>query len=295
MQLNTFRRILFLDQRPNLMDSAPLAKFRVLLLELEEVQYKYQPLYEVEKERILSVVQEYYQKLIDNAAINFLNEFQSEIRATQSKEEKQYIVRCAVKQLNFFMLETYTWNERKSHTFPDLIIKTNMKHQLVRLYLEVISETDDSPTTDILDEVYQRYFNEPAPVPAVIFDAPVLVLETKIPATRTEPNQGFVSRMEDFRSEVKGILSYDTIIKNPKRFAEIEIDLFLKGYIDEDYNFTHKHGLKSEMAQIYHQMIRDGYFMPRDFENMMDIKPREIRKFLDHRYQVNLDKQFRSL
>lgn len=295
MQLNTFKRILFLDHRPNLTDSYPLAKFRFLLLDLEEVHYKYQPLYEVEKDRILSVVQEYYQRLIDNASINFFNEFQAEIRASKTREEKQYIIRCAIKQLNFYMLETLTWNERNSNTYPDLIIKTNMKHQLVRLYLEVMSETEELPTADNMDEVYQRYFNEPAPVPSVIHDATTVVRAMDPKANSSEEEKEFQIRLCDFRPEAKGILSYDTIIKNPKRFAEFEEHLFLYGFIDEEYNFTNKHGMKSEMAEKYHQMIKEGYFFPRDFKRFKDILPRDIRKFLDHRYQVNLDKLFRSV
>jgi hypothetical protein len=128
----------------------------------------------------------------------------------------------------------------------------------------------------------------------MIQDATIVVRSLEVKSNLAEEEKEFQLQLCDFRPEAKGVLSYDTIIKNPKRFAEFEEHLFLYGFIDEEYNFTNKHGMKSEMAQKYHQMIKEGYFFPRDFKRFKDILPRDIRKFLDHRYLVNLDKQFRN-
>ena len=52
----------------------------------------------------------------------------------------------------------------------------------------------------------------------------------------------------------------EAIIKTPTRFASFEESLFQNGYIDENYKFVDKHGMKNEMAAIYHQLINKGYF-----------------------------------
>lgn len=292
MLLNTFRRILFLDLRTTLSDSIPLAKFKSLLLELEQVQYKYQPFYELEKERVKNARQEYYQRMIDNAAMDFVNQFNLEISSAKSENEKKYVIHSALKSLMYYLQENYRLQTKGSMKKRDeVFVHTAMKNQLLRLYLEVKNEQKEVFDFEEMEEVYQCFYSESAPVPSIIFDAPLMILNSN--AVNQEKELDFQTRMNDFRPEQKGILSYDTIIKNPKRFAEFEENLFLYGFIDEEYNFTNKHGMKSEMALKYHQLIDEGYFMPRDFKLLKDIKPRDIRKFLDHRYQVNLDKQFR--
>lgn len=293
MLLNTFRRILFLDLRTTLSDSIPLAKFKSLLLELEQVQYKYQPLYELEKERVKNARQEYYQLMIDNTAVDFVNQFNSEITSAKSENEKKYVIHSALKSLMYYLQENFRIQSKVVLKKRDeVFVHTAMKNQLVRLYLEVKNEQKEVFDFEEMEEVYQRFYGEPVPVPSIIFDAPLMILNTKL--VNPEKELDFQTRMNDFRPDKKGILSYDTIIKNPKRFAEFEENLFLYGFIDEEYNFTNKHGMKSEMAMKYHQMINEGYFMPRNFKLLKDIKSRDIRKFLDYRYCVNLDKQFRT-
>jgi hypothetical protein len=48
------------------------------------------------------------------------------------------------------------------------------------------------------------------------------------------------------------------------------------------------------MAAFYHQLIRKGYFNNRVFPDNIELKPLFIRKFLDNRYSINIDKQFRN-
>lgn len=293
MTLETFRRILYLDLRPSVLEKFPLAKFKLLLMELEDIQYMHQPYFEVEKERTINSRHEYYQRLIDNAAITFLNEFRSELSESKSEKEKQYIIDSALKTVTYYLLEIHLRLDSIPDNLTESLVRPTLKHQLIRLYAEVSNEQKEIESNDSIDEGYQRFFNEFAPTPSIIHEAYFVVAASLPKPSIIHSDNDFQIHFADFRPEKKGILTYDTIIKNQKRFGEFEEHLYLYGFIDENYNFTNKHGLKTELAQKYHDIIKEGCFMPRDFKLLKDIKPRDIRKFLDHRYRVDLDKQFR--
>jgi hypothetical protein len=277
------------------MEKFPLAKFKNLLLELEDLPYRHQPLFEVEKERTFNIRQKYYQRLIDHAAISFLNGFRNELCNAKTEEERQYIIDIALKNLTHYLLENYMRCTSYPNNLSESLVKLALKHELVRLYVEVSSEQNAKIGDGFIEEVYQRFYNESAPTPPMIHEASFVVAIPDSKPLIIHSNNDFHIHYADFRPDKKGILSYDTIIKNPKRFANFEKDLYLQGFIDQDYNFTHKHGLKNELAAVYHEMISKEYFSPRDFEKLKEIKPIDVRKFLDYRYQVNLDKQFRVL
>ena len=123
---------------------------------------------------------------------------------------------------------------------------------------------------------------------------PIQIASPSNPKAIPQAPKPFKALTNDFRDTSKGILSYEAIIKTPTRFASFEESLFQNGYIDENYKFVDKHGMKNEMAAIYHQLINKGYFHQHTFQPTKQIKDVDIRKFLDHRYQANLDKQFRT-
>ena len=51
--------------------------------------------------------------------------------------------------------------------------------------------------------------------------------------------------------------------------------------------------MKKYLAACYHQLIRKGYFQKRLYPGKIEVKNRDITKFLDHRYRTDVDKQFR--
>lgn len=291
--LKDFNRILFLDLRPWLLAKDPMVKFKLLLQEMEDVPFYHQPLFDVDWDKPINARQSFYLKLIENAGASFLNSFQSELNSAKDIREKNYLIHTKLGEIQSFIKEWCSVLGNITSSKDVAFVFDNLQHQLVRLFMEI----QESKNGDVLsmDEVYEMLFNTSAPNPERIIDAPVIVLSETATIKANEVNRSFVPIMDDFRAELKGILSYDIIIKNPKRFAEAELDLYFKGFIGVDYNFTHKHGFKNELATIYHEFIAKGYFNPRDFERLKDIKPRDIRKFLDCRYNVNLDKQFRSI
>ena len=153
-----------------------------------------------------------------------------------------------------------------SPTGDEAFILFYLKHQLVRLYMEIQEhypdQLKDEPLTE--EDIYLAYFNHSAPSPSYIVEAEkinVSGLATK-PKAQTQ-NTTFRAIQDDVREAAKGILPYATMIKNANRFSSFEDQLFQKGYIDTNYKFTNNHGQKNELAAIYHQLVKKGYFSPR--------------------------------
>lgn len=295
MMLEIINRILFKDLRPWLLNKEPQVKFKMLLSELESAKHRFQPAYEVEWLKPGSARQEYFMLLIENDVITFLNHFYGEMSNTTNEKEREYLINKHIKRIKALNLDlAFLLNSVPSSKDCEFVLQF-LKHQLIRLYLEILTEEKNPNQIIEPEDLYQVFYFETVPSPAFILDAPPIEIEKPlIPIQSPRQEDSFVPILEDFRPEEKGICSYDKIIKNPKRFAEFELSLFLQGFIDEEYNFTHTHGLKNELAAIYHELIAKDYFLPRDFEKLKEFKPRDIRKFLDYRYNVNLDKQFRT-
>jgi len=151
----------------------------------------------------------------------------------------------------------------------------------------------EAPLTE--EELYYSYFHEPAPAKPFIVKAEKRPSAKPVASTATKPHTTpFNAIKNDIRTEKKGIYTYEQIIKNSSRFAQIEEELYQHGYLDDGYNFTDQHGQKQFLAAFYHQLIRKGYFSKRAFPGNVEIKPLHIRKFLDHRYNADVDKQFRN-
>ncbi|MBN7816846.1 DUF6617 family protein [Algoriphagus pacificus] len=313
--LETYNRILFLDLRPWLLSGFSELKFKQDLQDLKKAFYQVQPLYEVSFPKALTNKRKYFLSLIDAEALEYLNYIHKQVSESINTNAKKYHVHMALtRTLNEKLRETAQAIQEQEYspnqydpTFGVLPTDTSiadgayilfyLKHQLVRLYLEIQDSypelLKEEPLTE--DDIYLTYFNHTAPNPSHVSEAvPIQIASPSNPKAIAQAAKTFKALTNDFRDTSKGILSYDAIIKNPTRFASFEESLFQNGYIDENYKFVDKHGMKNEMAAIYHQLINKGYFHQRTFQPTKQIKDVDIRKFLDHRYQANLDKQFRT-
>ena len=171
-----------------------------------------------------------------------------------------------------------------------------LKHQLVRLIMEIQDSYPDYLKDDALipDEIYNKYFNEAAPERPYIIEAENYPNTNQAPQPQQKNSKpAFNAIRDDIWEEGKNILSYNQILTNPSRFAHVEEELYDKGLIDNNYHFTDKHGMKKYLAAFYHQLKRKGYFNKRLFPGNIEVTDLSIRKFLDHRYKTNVDKQFR--
>lgn len=313
--LETYNRILFLDLRPWLLSGFSELKFKQDLQDLKKAFYQVQPLYEVSFPKALTNKRKYFLSLIDAEAIEYLNYIHRQVSESINANAKKYHVHMALtRTLNEKLRETAQAIQEQEYS-PDQydpkfgVLPTNtstadgayilfyLKHQLVRLYLEIQDsypeQLKEEPLTE--DDIYLTYFNHTAPNPSHISEAvQIKIASPSNPRITPQSIRSFKALTGDYKDAPKGILPYNAIVKSPSLFASFEESLFQNGYIDEEYKFVDKHGMKNELAAIYHQLIKKGYFNPRTFQPIKPIKEVDIRKFLDHRYQTNLDKQFRT-
>ncbi len=314
-ELDIYNRILFLDLRPWMNSSVSEMKFKQDLNDLEKTYYQVQPSFELSFPNPLSNKRKYYTALIDHEAIRFLNNLHKAVEEAVNDNEKKYHVHWALTRTLPQKLKelAQVLNERQYHeeqyqpktglSSQDKVLADEsfiihyLKHELVRLFMEIQeaypSLLKQDPVTE--EEIYYTYFEQTAPQPSVIVEA------TKKPLAKAAPIKPdsveastFQPISNDVRPEKKGILPFSTIIKNPSRFGSFESKLHENGYIDTDYNFTNKHGAKNELACIYLHLMNKGYFNKRQFPGNKEIKDVAIRKFLDHRYATDIDKQFRT-
>ncbi len=313
--LELFNEILFLNHRPWKFGNQSDIKFKQLLLEVKKEYYTHQPNYEIDFIKPLSHIRKYYHAIIEYEAIAYLNDLHSEISAALSDNEKSYLVHVALTKLISQKLKETANVIRKRNYSPeqfDLKFQSKaadkniadesyilhlLKHHLVRLVMEIQDSYQEYLKEGTLtpDEIYYTYFNETAPEISYIIEAGNYPNTNQIPQAQQKDSKPAFNAIRDDIWEIgKNMYSYSQLIANPSRFAQFEIELHEKELIDGNYNFTDKHGMKKYLAACYHQLIRKGYFRKRIFPGNIEVKNRDITKFLDHRYKTNIDKQFRN-
>ena len=312
--LNIYNDILFLNLRPWIFGKQTDSKIRQLLSEIKEENYKTPPKYEVTFIKPLSNIRKYYQKIIDNEDINYLNELHTAISNTLNKAEKEYIVSCAInKIIAQKMNETAeVINERKytpeqfdlkrqskisdTHLADESYILHLLKHHLVRLTME-IQEFYSQYLTEILspEEIYNKYFNETSPKEKYISDANNYSETYQVNDIKQQKltKATFKIIKGDIHPGKKDVALYNDIIRNPDRFGRFEEQLSIHQFINENYFYCGKQGYKNKLAIIVHLLIEKNYFNNFNDTERRKITPRDIIKFINHRYDIDIDKQFR--
>ncbi|MEX2335704.1 MAG: DUF6617 family protein [Fulvivirga sp.] len=314
-QLEVFNRILFLNLRPWLLVEVSDLKFKQDLAELKKVYHQYQPSFEISFPKPLNNRRKYFYTLINSETIQFLNYIHTQVSESINANAKKYHIHMALtrtlkEKLNEtaqiindrnYSPETFDPKfgilQESAQLADEAYVLYLLKHQLIRLYLEIQDAYTEHLKEDALteDDIYLTFFNHTAPNPSHIIEADKITIAKPVEKSESVHKQtSFKPITTDFRDEAKGVLSYSTIVKNQDRFARFEESLRLHDYIDDNYNFLDKHGMKQELAMIYHLLISKGYFNPIRFNPNKAIKEVDIRKFLDHRYNTDLDKQFRT-
>jgi hypothetical protein len=313
--LDLFNDILFLNLRPWLMSKNPDLKFKQLIKDVKREYYVQQPKYEIAFVKPLSSIRKYYCAIIEAESIRFLNDFHSEIETTYSDSEISYLVHHVLnKKFSQFLKDIAKLISEKKYSSDQFDLGSNnfskdrciadesyilhfLKCSFIRLFLEIQDSYFEFLNEEIVtqEEIYYKYFNENHPsLPTIIAaenfpnTSPIVKSNTK------EVKPPFNPIKDDLRQDNKKVLLFDKIIKNPSRFSHIEVLMFEKELIDENYNFKDKYGLKKYLAALYHQLIRKGYFNKRHFPENKAVEPLMIRQFLDYRYNTHIDKQFRN-
>ncbi len=316
-KLNLINDILYRDNRPWKAEQYSEPKFKQLLNDIKPVQQKQPPLYHIEFEKPITFKRKYFLKLIDTDAATFLNEIHTAVKRSQSANHKKFQVYPALnktlKDLLFATNQIITERDlqedkfklvqgkiQKGNTADEAFIFHYLKHQLIRLYLEISESYLDYRKTENLEieDLYATFFSEVAPEPIVITPSLKIDKETISEQITVKPQETqketFIPISDDNRPAKKGVASYHDLINNPHRFASFEEKLFLNDYITSQYAYCGKQGYKNQLAIIYHLLIEKNYFNHFNDTTKSKITTREIVKFLNHRYDVDVDKQFRS-
>lgn len=316
--LELYNRILFLDLRPWILTELSEAKFKQDLNDLQKVFHQFQPVYELSFPKPLNNKRKYFLTLIEAEGIRFLNQFHQQVNDSLNDQAKVYLVHMALtrtlhSKLNEIkqVIQDHDYKQDyfdtkfngvnvNSFTADEAFIIFFFKHQLVCLYLEVQVNYQTYLNIEPLSEteIYLTYFGHSSPEPSLINKAAKIEhVSPANPLLNIKSSTNFKPIASDVREAAKGILSYQDIIKDSDRFASFEESLRLSDYIDDSYNFTDRHGMKNNLAMVYHNLIKKGYFNKRKFpgkKGIKEIQEVDIRKFLDHRYNTDVDKQFRS-
>lgn len=288
-------------------------KYQQMLQTVNKETYLRQPLYCIDFIRPLTAKTKYYHAIIEQKLIKHLNSVHLSMANAITENEKKFQVHRALNQelkskligveslilkKNYFfdLIDPKNSNRSNDSTFRDeAYIIQLVKYKLIWLYLEIqdnyLPYLKEDPITE--EEIHLTYFTEP--FQSLIKTAPDLGLpNATIQITPITDNKLFTPVQRDFRAIKAGILSYKQIIKNPVLFASFEAILFEVQLIDLDNNYCGKHGEKQKLAAIYWALIHRRYFTQRNFNKLRDIKPIEVCKFLDYRYNIDLEVQFRA-
>ena len=307
--LELYHNILLID-RPWL-SSFTDQKYQQLQQTVSKENYAQQPLYELSFPKALTAKRKYYHALIDNEARRYINTIHSIVKDASNENERKYWIHNtltrklkdqfseAAKAINknqFYFPAIDDKNQTQSQKDNAYIVQL-LKYELIRIYLEVQDSysayIQDDPLTeaDLLSIYFQ---NEEAPEKSFIVKAPDYNLPKAKEELITQEDVKFQPIKADIREVPKGILKYTDLIANTDKFAAFETELFHQGLINQQYEFAKKHGQVSELAAAYHVLIKKKYFNQFFFPGRKKVTDLHIRKFLNHRYKANIDKEFRN-
>lgn len=313
--LDLFNDILFLKFRPWLMSRKADLKFKQLLKDVKREYYVHQPKYEIAFVKPLSSIRKYYCAIIEAESIRFLNDFHSETKAALNDQEISYLIHHVLnKKLSQLLKDIAKLIIERKYSHDQFELGSNnfskdkciadesyilhfLKSSFIRLFLEIQDSYLELLNDEVMtqEEIYYKYFNENLPSLPTIIAAENFPNTSPIAKSNSKEIQPpFNPIRDDVRQDNKKVLLFENIIKNPSRFSHIEELMFEKELIDENYNFKDKYGLKKYLAALYHQLIRKGYFNKRYFPENKAIELYMIRKFLDYRYNTDIDRQFRN-
>ncbi len=192
----------------------------------------------------------------------------------------------AEKQLNHAEQERMHAEENQILTF--------MKGSLAALYLDIQEQADLAATSLVSiseEQIYSYHFLEEPPVESLIIKA-----ETITPALpKNQSSETFVPYKGDVVQNNKLKISYKMILKADE-FYELEKQLFAYGLLDKYGQFAPNKAKSHSalMSAVYKKIIMAGFFRKKLPGNPSEVSENDIRKYLDHRYGVKLDQQFRK-
>jgi hypothetical protein len=316
--LKVFNNILFESLRPWKINSDNERFWGNKLSELKRSKYSFQPHFKVSLPGNLNNIRKYYSLIIENEAVDYLNDFHKEMKEAKIKEERIYLINRALQsninqilkdidqiitERNYSMdfilsntpiAQTDVANANESYIFLYL------KYQTLRIYRELRKVYEASLDVPILndDELMYKYFREGIENLKYITEVDKIEgLDSIVKQEKPKLRPKFIDRTYDFRNQKNGVLTYEQMVKNPKLFSVIEEYLYDNEIIDKDFIFKEsKQGMtKIKFAALVHQMKKLNYFNSFDPKKRKKIDDLDIWKFINHRYQTDINRQYRDL
>jgi len=258
-----------------------------------------------------TVKRRYYYYLIQRQAALFYNAFVTNIQESLNQNEAYYWVQYSLDRVLDGYLREVNRQIENNGWYASLVRLTGtaaqqpsaeaayvlqlLKYNLMALYLNVQhlgkAYLDALPLTP--DELYEKYFDEAThtamQINRVVTDVPTL---TPIPEP---PHTSFTPQSRDIRNPAAKVLAFDTVVADREKFARFETALYEHQIIDSQYSFVGTHGNLQLLIVVYLLMLQKGCFAQRLFPKNKPLSPLDVRRFLDHRYQTNTEKDFRRL
>lgn len=314
-KLKLYNDILFGKLRPFRNRNIPPIKFRELTKEIKEEYYSHQPNFEVDFFSPHTDKAKYYRKLIVNEAIRYFNHITDKVENAIGDDVKTLWIKSTLSDILADKLsQVNTEIERLDYPISNIDPKGNhrlkevnlseetyvyqyLKVQLIQLFLDIQETFKEYVDDDLLteDEIYLRYFNEAAPNPSFIKEAPKVNLPAELPPPKKEVL--FEPVYGDIRPRGSSKATYDNIIYKPQLFGEIEKRLYEYDIIDINSQFipnrkTSNHRL---LAAVIHELIQNGYFRRNIIGTHKKFTDTDIRKYIDERYLTDTNQQVRRL
>jgi hypothetical protein len=284
------------------------------LSELPKKVYSFQPQFKVSLPGNLINIRKYYSLLIENEAIAYLNDFHTEMKEAIIKEEKQYLLNRALKSkinqmlkdidqiitVRRYSMDYFLTISHEVSIANESYILFLLKYQTIRIFKELRNVYEHSMNNKVLtdEELMYKYFREGTENLRFISEAEkVEGLGSVVIHEPPKSKALFTDKPYDFREQKKGVLSYEQMVKNPKLFSIIEEYLYENDIIDKDFIFKEsKHGMtKLKFAALIYQMEKRKYFSRVVISSKKKMNDLDIRKFMNQRYQTDIDRQFREL
>jgi hypothetical protein len=239
--LTQIRELLFREYRPWMMESYSETKFKQLLNTIKTPVEKIAPRYAIEFDRPITFKRKFFVELINADVIEFLNEIHTAVRRSESTNHKKFQVYNAlnksIKDLLIATSNTLTQREldqslfkpiggkiRKGNNTDEAFIFHYLKHQLIRLYLEISEAYPSYRKSENLEleDLYETHFAETAPEQPVII--PQIEIETAASVVDTSPEE---------TQEVLESFLYIHLDTDPDNLNNACDSLRLNGFIDK--------------------------------------------------------------
>jgi len=266
----------------------------------QNLQFKTTPNFEIVFQRALGEKRKYYKSNIDIEANNKFNDLIKGFPNNAVLEENLFKYNSFYSEYHQNLININNYINKHSLTRNNIdndnvFIIHYLKANVIWLYIELQDRFAKFGNEEILsiEEIYKYYFNE-------TLNELEIIPSEGVTLTLVPKKEVFIFKaiQDDLthRTQKDNILPYNAIVHNPKTLARAEEMMFEARIIDKDYNFVDniKAKNKSVLGVLYYLFIIKEYFNKATYIPFKKIKNPDIVRFLNHRYNTDARKQFKT-